>query len=45
MKDEEIAENITVIVRRLEGKLKRGMKNIKSITLKTTMGKPVELKL
>jgi large subunit ribosomal protein L1 len=45
MKDEEIAENITVIVRRLEGKLKRGMKNIKSITLKTTMGKPVEMKL
>jgi len=45
MKDEEIAENITVIVRRLEGKLKRGMKNIKSITLKTTMGNPVEMKL
>ena len=45
MKDEEIAENITVIIRRLEGKLKRGIKNIKSITLKTTMGKPVELKL
>lgn len=45
MKDEEIAENIRVIIRRLEGKLKRGIKNIKSITLKTTMGKPVELKL
>jgi large subunit ribosomal protein L1 len=45
MKDEQIAENIQAITRRLEGKLKRGTKNIKSITLKTTMGKPVELKL
>jgi large subunit ribosomal protein L1 len=45
MKDEQIAENITAIIRRLEGKLKRGIKNIKSITLKTTMGKPVEMKL
>lgn len=45
MKDEQIAENITIIIRRLEGKLKRGIKNIKSITLKTTMGKPVEMKL
>jgi large subunit ribosomal protein L1 len=45
MKDEQIAENITAVIRRLEGKLKRGIKNIKSITLKTTMGKPVEMKL
>lgn len=44
MKDEEIAENIVTIIRRLEGKLKRGIKNIKSISLKTTMGKPVEMK-
>jgi large subunit ribosomal protein L1 len=45
MKDEQIAENITAIIRRLEVKLKRGIKNIKSITLKTTMGKPVQMKL
>jgi len=45
MKDEQIAENILAITHRLEGKLKRGIKNIKSITLKTTMGQPVELKL
>jgi len=45
MKDEEIAENITTIIRRLEGKLKRGIKNIKSVTIKTTMGKPVEIQL
>ncbi len=45
MKDEEIAENIITVVRRLEGKLKRGLKNISSIHLKTTMGKPVKIKL
>ncbi len=45
MKDEEIAENIVTVVRRLEGKLKRGLKNIRTICLKTTMGKPVKLKL
>ncbi|MCW3986372.1 MAG: 50S ribosomal protein L1, partial [Candidatus Bathyarchaeota archaeon] len=38
MKDEEIAENIMTVVRRLEGKLKRGLKNITTICLKTTMG-------
>lgn len=45
MKDEEIAENVVTVVRRLEGKLKRGLKNITSIHLKTTMGKPVKIKL
>ena len=45
MKDEEIAENIMTIVRRVEGKLKRGLKNITTIYLKTTMGKPVKIKL
>ena len=38
MKDEEIAENVMVVVRRLEGKLKRGLKNITTICLKTSMG-------
>jgi len=45
MKDEQIAENIITIIRRLEPKLKRGLANIKAIHLKTTMGKPVEIKL
>jgi large subunit ribosomal protein L1 len=45
MKDEEIAENIQTIIRHLEPKLKRGLKNIKSLNIKTTMGKPVEIKL
>ncbi len=45
MKDEEIAENIMTVVRRIEGKLKRGLKNIRAIYLKTTMGSPVKIKL
>jgi ribosomal protein L1 len=30
-------------VRRIEGKLKKGIKNIRSIRLKTTMGTPVKV--
>jgi large subunit ribosomal protein L1 len=45
MKDEEIAENIMAVIRRIEGKLKRGLKNITTICLKTTMGKPTKIKL
>ncbi|UCH32761.1 MAG: 50S ribosomal protein L1 [Candidatus Bathyarchaeota archaeon] len=45
MKDEEIAANVMAVVRRIEGKLKRGLKNISSICLKTTMGKPAKIKL
>ncbi len=44
MKEEEIAENIQAILRVLEGKLKRGMKNIKLVCIKTTMGAPVKIK-
>ncbi len=45
MKDEEIAENIMTVIRRIEGKLKRGLKNIATIYVKTTMGKPARIKL
>ncbi|MEM2911802.1 MAG: 50S ribosomal protein L1 [Candidatus Bathyarchaeia archaeon] len=44
MKEEEITENIQAVLRVLEGKLKRGMKNIKSVCIKTTMGAPVKIK-
>ncbi len=44
MKDEEITDNIMVILRVLEGKLKRGMKNIKFAYIKTAMGAPVKIK-
>ncbi|MBS7620522.1 50S ribosomal protein L1 [Candidatus Bathyarchaeota archaeon] len=45
MKEEELAENIQAVFRVVEGKLKRGMKNIKSVCIKTTMGTPVKIKL
>jgi large subunit ribosomal protein L1 len=44
MKDEEIAENIQAVLRILEGKLKRGLKNIRFVYIKTTMGTPVKIK-
>jgi large subunit ribosomal protein L1 len=44
MKDEEVAENIQIILRVVEGKLKRGMKNIKVAYIKTSMGTPVKIK-
>jgi len=45
MSDEQIAENIEAVIRRLEGKLKRGLKNIRSIVVKTAMGPPIRLKI
>ncbi|MGC8895955.1 MAG: 50S ribosomal protein L1 [Candidatus Bathyarchaeia archaeon] len=44
MKEEEIAENIQAVLRTVEAKLKRGMKNIKSTYIKTSMGTPVKIK-
>lgn len=44
MKEEELTENIQAVLRVLEGKLKRGMKNIKFASIKTSMGKPVRIK-
>jgi len=44
MKDEEITENIQTVLRVLEGKLKKGMKNIKVVYIKTAMGTPVKIK-
>jgi large subunit ribosomal protein L1 len=43
MANEEIAENIQAVMRRIEGKLKRGIKNIRSIYIKTAMGTPVKV--
>jgi len=43
MPDEQIAENIQAVVRRIEGKLKKGIKNIRSINLKTAMGSPIKI--
>lgn len=45
MPDEQIAENIETVIRRLEGKLKRGLKNIRSIVVKTAMGPPIKMRI
>jgi len=45
MADEQIAENIETVIRRLEGKLKRGLRNIRSVVVKAAMGPPVRLKI
>jgi len=45
MPDKEIAENVWSVIRAVEGKLKRGIKNISSIYLKTSMGEPVKIKV
>jgi large subunit ribosomal protein L1 len=44
MKEEEIAENIQAVLSVLEGKLKKGIKNIKSAYIKTAMGTPVRIR-
>lgn len=44
MEDEKIAENVEALLTSLIGGLKRGMNNIRSIYLKTTMGEPVRLR-
>jgi len=44
MKDEEIAENIQAVLRAVEGRLKRGEKNIKLVHIKTSMGETVNIK-
>ncbi len=43
MPDEEIAENVKVVLDFLSSKLPKGPRQINSVTLKTTMGKPVSL--
>ncbi|HIE14952.1 TPA: 50S ribosomal protein L1 [Candidatus Bathyarchaeota archaeon] len=45
MPDEHLAENAMTILRRIEGRLKRGIKNIKSIYLKMTMSPAVKVNI
>ncbi len=42
--DEELVDNIQAVLRVLEGKLKRGLKNIDVMFVKTSMGTPVKIK-
>lgn len=43
MVDERIVENIQALMGAVEGKLEKGLKNIKAIAIKTTMGKPINV--
>ena len=45
MSDKEIKENAEAIIKHLISKLEKEMRNIKSIYIKLTMGKPVKLNL
>jgi large subunit ribosomal protein L1 len=42
--DEELYDNIQAVLRVLEGKLKRGLKNIDVLFIKASMGSPVKVK-
>ena len=42
--DEDLVENIQAVLRVLEGKLKRGLKNVDVVFIKTSMGSPVKIK-
>ncbi|MCW3996473.1 MAG: 50S ribosomal protein L1 [Candidatus Bathyarchaeota archaeon] len=44
MKDEELVDNTMAVLRVLDGKLKRGLKNVKYAFIKTSMGEPVKIK-
>ena len=44
MKEDEVVDNIQAVLRGVEGKLKRGLKNVKFAFIKTSMGKPVKIK-
>jgi large subunit ribosomal protein L1 len=44
MREEELVDNIQAVLRVVEGKLKRGFKNVKFAFIKTSMGTPVKIK-
>jgi large subunit ribosomal protein L1 len=44
MTEEELVDNIQAVLRVVEGKLKRGLKNVKYAFIKTSMGTPVKIK-
>jgi large subunit ribosomal protein L1 len=44
MKEQELTENILAVLRAMEAKLKKGMKNIRFASIKTAMGAPVRVK-
>ncbi|MCW4021090.1 MAG: 50S ribosomal protein L1 [Candidatus Bathyarchaeota archaeon] len=45
MPDDELLENIQVVLRRVIGRLKRGIKNVQAVYVKTTMGPATEVSM
>jgi large subunit ribosomal protein L1 len=45
MSDDQIIDNIQTVLRRVEGRLKRGVKNIDSVYIKATMGTPIKVNI
>jgi large subunit ribosomal protein L1 len=45
LSDDEVSENVQVVMRAVIGKLKRGIRNIDSVYLKTTMGPPIKVSI
>ena len=45
MSDEEIVENVQAVMEKVEAKLKKGIKNISSVSLKTTMGPSIPVRM
>ncbi len=45
MSSEDLAENLTTVIKRIVGKLEKGYGNIDSVYMKTTMGQAVKLNL
>jgi len=44
MSEKELSDNIQAVLRVLDGKLKRGLKNVKLAYVKTSMGAPVKMR-
>jgi len=44
MSEDDLSDNIQAVLRVLDGKLKRGLKNVKNVYIKTSMGVPVKIK-
>lgn len=45
MSDDELVENVQAVLSRVAGKLKRGVKNIEAVYVKTTMGPSVKVNI
>ena len=45
MSDDQIAENVQAVIKRVEAKLKKGVKNIRSVSLKATMGPSIKVRM